>query len=386
MMPIACFLSIANDASVAIAASKNWLGEILGTNSIGVATTGESTAHFLQRDGTIFSIESLRGNVLSPVLASLFGSDNAIIAGGLGDTLLSVKHARACNSTQVQHSDRSASGSINGSTHERVAVTCDLGYTGSSDASCQSDGSWIRRPTRPSSLLRNFSLVAAGLDCANGQVPHGGYGQDDATNGAWHGAQSLEDCSSTCRGFEYFVHAPDNDCKCVADCSTPWRRPGTSSIYKHVDNFTVVCARVVCPIGSTGTDVLTGDCACQSGYSGFVGMPTRAVPYHTGPGCHPIEGRAIAYAVGSNGNYQLGDGSTIERHSPVHVGALGSSVVAVEGPISHHAGRYTIFVKSDMTVWTVGSNSHGTLVSQRINICYSSSCFLCLKRSPLNAG
>ena len=44
--------------------------------------------------------------------------------------------------TSVAHSDKKAPGSIVGSTGDIVAVTCDPGYYGSGDVTCQADGTF----------------------------------------------------------------------------------------------------------------------------------------------------------------------------------------------------------------------------------------------------
>ena len=50
--------------------------------------------------------------------------------------------AIACTSTQVPHSDKAGSGVISGSHTDTVTVTCNYGYSGSGDVSCESSGSF----------------------------------------------------------------------------------------------------------------------------------------------------------------------------------------------------------------------------------------------------
>ncbi len=59
------------------------------------------------------------------------------------------------------------------------------------------------------------------------------------------------------------------------------------------------------------------------------------------------------WAMGYNGNGQLGDGSTTDRLSPVQVADNVASVAAGE--------LHSLFVKSDSTLWAMGGNFHGQL-------------------------
>ena len=48
--------------------------------------------------------------------------------------------ANACTATEVANSDKAADDSITGTTGQVVVVTCDAGYNGSGNATCQKDG------------------------------------------------------------------------------------------------------------------------------------------------------------------------------------------------------------------------------------------------------
>ena len=61
------------------------------------------------------------------------------------------------------------------------------------------------------------------------------------------------------------------------------------------------------------------------------------------------------YAWGSNNNGQIGDGTVVDRSSPVQIGALTNWVQVAAG------NAHTASVKTDGTMWTWGSNAFGQL-------------------------
>jgi len=62
------------------------------------------------------------------------------------------------------------------------------------------------------------------------------------------------------------------------------------------------------------------------------------------------------WACGSNNNGQLGDGTTINRISPIHVSSL-NDIVAIAGG----GFPFSLFLKNDGTVWSCGNNQYGQL-------------------------
>ena len=210
-----------------------------------------------------------RGNLrchptFQPVEAKLLGSQNVAISTGGGENTHTVvlQLAAICNSTEVPHSDRAIAGSVNGSTHSRVTVACDLGYANTKGSStCLPDG--------------NFSAV--------------------------------------------------------------------------------VCEPVQCPAGSAGTNVLTGDCLCERGYSGAVGNASAAVPFHTGPGCVPIPG--VAAVAGSMASDNLGMAALALEYTgfkTMLVSSLGANVVMLASGPAH-----LVFMTSDGRVFASGLNDRG---------------------------
>ena len=67
-----------------------------------------------------------------------------------------------------------------------------------------------------------------------------------------------------------------------------------------------------------------------------------------------IKADGSLWGMGLNGNGQLGDGSTMERHSPVKV--VDANVTAVWAGETH-----SLFLKSDGSLWAMGKNNNGQL-------------------------
>lgn len=67
-----------------------------------------------------------------------------------------------------------------------------------------------------------------------------------------------------------------------------------------------------------------------------------------------IESDGSLWAMGDNGNGQLGDGTTTDHHTPELI--VASNVMAVSGGESH-----SLFIKSDGNLWAMGGNSNGQL-------------------------
>src|SRR5205814_2092239 len=80
--------------------------------------------------------------------------------------------------------------------------------------------------------------------------------------------------------------------------------------------------------------------------------------YHS---CSVEPGGAL-WCWGINGQGQLGDGTITRRTSPVQVSALGSSVATVAaggGPFFSGVGGHTCSLKTNGTLWCWGFNNHG---------------------------
>ena len=68
-----------------------------------------------------------------------------------------------------------------------------------------------------------------------------------------------------------------------------------------------------------------------------------------------LESDGTLWAWGGNGQGQLGDGTWIDKNSPIQIGT-DNKWVFVAGGASH-----TVALKSDGTLWAWGSNYHGEL-------------------------
>ena len=68
-----------------------------------------------------------------------------------------------------------------------------------------------------------------------------------------------------------------------------------------------------------------------------------------------VKSDGTLWAWGGNGVGQLGDGTTIERHSPVQVGKDNDLSFVVAGYF------HTVALKSDGSLWTWGLNEYGQL-------------------------
>ena len=97
--------------------------------------------------------------------------------------------------------------------------------------------------------------------------------------------------------------------------------------------------------------VLNGD---GTGLSGVVGV--------SGGSNHTVylKSDGTVWAAGRNSNGQLGDGTTTHRTNPVQV--LNGDGTGLSGVVGISAGYYyTVYLKSDGTVWATGQNSKGQL-------------------------
>jgi len=92
------------------------------------------------------------------------------------------------------------------------------------------------------------------------------------------------------------------------------------------------------------------------------------------------------WAWGDNGSGQLGDGTTIERHTPVQVSGL-SNITAISA-----RGAFTVALKQDGTLWAWGYNAvgqlgNGTQTNSSIPVESNINLFLCTYSfSPSNYG
>jgi len=88
------------------------------------------------------------------------------------------------------------------------------------------------------------------------------------------------------------------------------------------------------------------------------GNPARCAAVNLAAGYNhtvALKSDGSVWAWGYNANGQLGDNTTLERHTPVQVSGL-SGVTAVAA-----GAAYTVALKSDGSVWAWGSNANGQL-------------------------
>ncbi|WP_182298980.1 RCC1 domain-containing protein [Cohnella cholangitidis] len=89
----------------------------------------------------------------------------------------------------------------------------------------------------------------------------------------------------------------------------------------------------------------------------ITGIPSGVKSLSTGIGYHTlaIDNDGNVWAWGTNSGGELGDGTTIQRNSPVKIAGLDDVVAVAAG------GWHSLAVKSDGTVWTWGNNEYGEL-------------------------
>ncbi|MBE7547519.1 MAG: RCC1 repeat-containing protein [Planctomycetia bacterium] len=146
--------------------------------------------------------------------------------------------------------------------------------------------------------------------------------------------------------------------------TTAWFDYGTSSGVYFDTTATIPCgtssAYVSATLGSlTPWTTYYYRIAAQNSRGISYGSETIFLPrsqisagaYHT----LTLKPDGTVWACGANWNGQLGDGTTINRSTPVQVSGL-TDVIAIAGGDYH-----TIALKSDNTVWAWGSNSYGQL-------------------------
>ena len=68
-----------------------------------------------------------------------------------------------------------------------------------------------------------------------------------------------------------------------------------------------------------------------------------------------LKNDGTVWGTGENDNGQLGDGTTVNRHSPVQIMSGVKSVSA--------AAYHTLFMKEDGTLWATGRNQYGELAN-----------------------
>lgn len=135
-------------------------------------------------------------------------------------------------------------------------------------------------------------------------------------------------CSPTCDvGFKSCDGNPDNGCE--ADLS---------SDPNNCNGCGNVCAKgTTCINGACGTSCITAETVGD---------------YH---GC-ALRTDSTLWCWGRNQYGQIGDGTTTDRHSPVQVTALGSNVASVSAGEQH-----TCAIENNRSLWCWGYNIHGGL-------------------------
>ncbi len=120
-------------------------------------------------------------------------------------------------------------------------------------------------------------------------------------------------------------------------------------------------------ISATGTtlkvmvpaNTITGDVTVSIGANSSSPLPFtfHIRPQSAAAGSHTLalKNDGTVWAWGKNNNGQLGDGTLIDRSTPVQVGGL-NSIVSVAG-----GSGYSVALKSDGTVWTWGDNTGSRL-------------------------
>jgi alpha-tubulin suppressor-like RCC1 family protein len=100
-----------------------------------------------------------------------------------------------------------------------------------------------------------------------------------------------------------------------------------------------------------GTTVSTN--VPQEIFSTVIGVAVSAIACGDAHSLYIRSGGSL-WGMGFNGDGQLGDGTTTDRHSPVEIEF--SNVVAVAA-----GGDHSLFIKSDGSLWAMGANGDGQL-------------------------
>ena len=131
------------------------------------------------------------------------------------------------------------------------------------------------------------------------------------------------------------------------------------------------CTPMRCPLGSSGTDLPTGDCTCNAGWSGSVGSASAAVPFFSGSGCHVTAGMVVAFGHNTKANSGgLGDGG-VDKSTNWYDGSTWSETHPLEARpvLLDTLGRRTLglsvgqkvvlYLRSDGRIWASGWNQDG---------------------------